>query len=440
MPITKPKGTYDVLGTESWKWSRIETLVRNVCRVYNYKEIRTPIFEHSELFHRTVGETSDMVTKETYDFKDRGERNITLRPEGTAGVARAYVENKLYADQDVKKLFYYGPIFRYERPQKGRYRQFYQFGVEAMGSSSPLMDAEVIAFAVTCLKAIGLKGVKVNLNSIGDEESRNNYREALISYFSSYRDDLCEDCKMRLEKNPLRILDCKVDCDKDFFKECPKISDYLNEASKAHFAKVIEALQEAGISYEIKPNLVRGLDYYCHTVFEIEAQVEGFGAQNVIGGGGRYDNLVSDLEGPKTPCVGMAFGVDRLLLAMESEGLLKEDPNDYIHLYLMALGDKARIVAQRLLYTLRLGGLSCEADYLDKGLKGQFKQADKYKAKFTAILGDTEVENFTINVKNNETDSQETIPLNDLYKYIYEDISKKKFGSCSTCPSKEESK
>ena len=436
MAIAKPKGTYDILPSDAWKWNRFEKLVRNVCRLYNFKEIRTPIFESSDLFHRTVGETSDMVTKETYDFLDRGGRSITLRPEGTAGVARSYIENKMYAEGNVQKLFYMGPIFRYERPQKGRTRQFSQFGVEALGSSSPLMDVEVIAFSVTTLKALGLKGIKVRINSIGDEESRDRYREALVEYFSQYEEDLCCDCKNRLVKNPLRILDCKVDNNKEFFKNAPKISDYLNDVSKNHFNQVLEALKEMGIQYEISPNLVRGFDYYCLTVFELEADIEGFGAQNVVGGGGRYDKLIGDLGGPQTPCVGMAFGVDRLLIAMESEGLLNNN-NEFIHLYLIGLGDKARVVGERLLYTMRLGGLICDADYLNKGLKGQFKQADRMNAKFTAILGDTELENFVINVKNNETDEQETIPMNDLYKHIISYLQSKTASPCATCNKKE---
>ena len=435
MPITKPKGTYDVLPSDSWKWVRLETVIRKVSKLYNFKEIRTPIFESSELFHRN-SEQSDMVTKETYDFIDRGGRGNTLRPEGTAGVARAYIENKMYAEQTVQKLFYMGPNFRYERPQKGRYRQFSQVGVEAIGSDSPLMDVEVILYAATVLRALGLKGVKVRINSIGDEESRNAYRTALVEYFSKYQEELCGDCKVRLEKNPLRILDCKVDNQKEFFANAPKISDYLNEASKNHFNKVVEALKEVGLPYEINPNLVRGLDYYCHTVFELEAQIEGFGAQNVLGGGGRYDKLVGELGGPQTPCVGMAFGMDRLLLAMESEGLLKEN-NEYIHLYIISIGDRARVTTERLLYTLRMGGLMCEADYQNKGIKGQFKQADRLNARFTAILGDEELDNFVINVKNNETDEQVTIPLNDLYSHVLGAIQSKTASACATCNKKE---
>jgi len=430
--ISKPKGTYDVLPNESSKWQYVEGRLKRVANLYNFKEVRMPIFEHSELFHRGIGDTSDIVTKETYDFVDRGDRKITLRPEGTAGVVRMFVENKLYANQNVNKLYYYGPSFRYERPQKGRYRQFNQFGVEALGSSSPYLDVEVISFAVTALEALGLKGVKVNLNTIGDQESRDKYRGALVSYFTQYQDELCADCKVRLEKNPLRILDCKIDNKKPFFAGAPKINDYLNEESKAHFNQVIEALEKANISYFVNLNLVRGLDYYCHTVFELEAQIESLGGANVVGGGGRYDNLVSDLEGPKTPCVGMAFGVDRLLAVMDSEGLF-ENLKDKIHLYLITLGDKARLEANKILFNLRMGGIICDTDYMGRGLKGQFKQADSLNSRFTAILGDDELEKGTINVKDNSNDNQETIELKDLYKYLVERLN----SGCNGCPQKK---
>lgn len=417
MPINKPKGTYDVLPEDSLKWQYLENIIKDVCKEYNFKEIRTPIFEESNLFHRGIGDESDIVTKETYDFVDRGNRNITLRPEGTAGVIRSYVENKLYINQNVTKLYYMGPIFRYERPQKGRYRQFNQFGVEAIGSGSPLLDVEVISFACEVLRRIGLKGIKVKLNSIGDKESRNNYRQVLVSHFSKHVDDLCEDCKNRLRKNPLRILDCKVDKDKDFFINAPKVNDYLNDESKAHFDKVLEGLKALGIEYEISPNLVRGLDYYSHTVFEIEAQVEGFGSQNVIGGGGRYDDLVKDLEGPDTKAVGMAFGVDRLLIAMEFEGLFN-NLEDNVDCYLITMGDNARLYGLKIINELRKNGLSCETDFMNKGIKAQFKQADLHKAKYTLILGDDELNNNSINVKNNINDLQENIKINDLINYI----------------------
>ena len=432
--INKPKGTYDVLPGEAKNWVKLESTIRRICEIFNYKEIRTPIFEASGVFHRDEGDTSDMVTKETYDFKDRGDRDITLRPEGTAGIVRAFIENKLYANNQINKLFYLGPMFRYERPQKGRTRQFSQFGVEVFGSSSPLVDAEVIALGATVIKALGLKGVKVKLNSIGDSESRDNYRKVLVEYFEQYKDELCSDCLNRLEKNPLRILDCKVDNQKPFFLNAPKIKDYLNEASKKHFAEVIKALEAMHIDYEIDDNLVRGLDYYSHTVFELKVDVEEFGAQNVIAGGGRYDNLVKDLGGPQTPSVGMAFGLERLLLACELSGKSLARP-DYLHVFFIALGEEARKASLAQMNICRLGGLYADMDYLDHSLKAQFKIADNNNAMFTCILGDDELKEFKINIKNNETDEQETISLYDVYPYVINKINSK--SACSSCKEKE---
>ncbi|MCR5349487.1 MAG: histidine--tRNA ligase [Acholeplasmatales bacterium] len=434
--IAKPKGTYDILPNESEKWAKLEETVRKICKLYNYKEIRTPIFESANVFHRDANDTSDMVTKETYDFKDRSDRLITLRPEGTAGCVRAYIENKLYVDNNQTKLFYMGPMFRYERPQKGRNRQFSQFGVEALGSDSPLIDVEVISLGASLIRALGLKDVKVKINSLGDEESRNNYRDVLIKHFSSHTDELCEDCKMRLKKNPLRILDCKVDRDKDFFKSAPKINDYLNDYSKKRFETVLKALDSLELKYEVDDNLVRGLDYYCHTVFELEVNVPEFGAQNVIGAGGRYDKLVSDLGGPKTPGVGMAFGMERLLLANELMGkeLVR---NTGIHAYFIALGDKAREEIVKLMNICRIGGLSCEMDYSGGSLKSQFKKADNNLARFTLILGDNELNEFKINIKDNSNDVQETIGLFDVYPYIVNKLKQESLGACASCNKKE---
>lgn len=432
--VTKPKGTYDVLPREATAWNKLESTIRKICQIYHYKEIRTPIFESSKTFHRNVDDTSDMVTKETYDFFDRSNRPITLRPEGTAGVVRAFIENKMYAFQPVNKLFYMGPMFRYERPQKGRTRQFNQFGVEALGSASPYIDAEVIALGTSLIKALGLKNVKVKINSLGDKESRNRYRKVLVDYFSKYSDDLCGDCKNRLEKNPLRILDCKVDKDKDFFKNAPKINDYLTDASKEHFNSVLKALDQMKIPYEIDEHLVRGLDYYSHTVFELEVDVEEFGAQNVIGAGGRYDDLVSDLEGPATPGVGMAFGLDRLLLACELSGknLYSED---FLHVYFIALGDRAKEAVLTQMNVCRMGGLYCDMDYMNRSLKAQFKAADDAGARFTCILGDNELDEFKINIKNNETDVQETISLYEVYPYVLNHLNSK--SACANCKEKE---
>ncbi len=441
MAITKVKGTYDSFDELQKKYQALEEKIRMVCHIFNYDEIKTPIMEYSELFHRTVGETSDLVKKETYDFLDRGDRSVTLRPEGTAGVVRSYIENKMYANNSISKLFYIGPMFRYERPQKGRYRQFHQFGVEAFGSSDPLMDAEVISLAVTIIKAFALKGIKVHLNSLGDEESRENYRRALVEHFSKYRETLCEDCKMRLEKNPLRILDCKVDKEKEAFKNVPNIYDYLSPSSKERFDKVISYLKAMNIDYIIDPMLVRGLDYYTHTIFEIEANIEGFGAQNIMCGGGRYDNLVSDLGGPQTPGMGFAFGLERLLAAVEASGRTLYKKRG-IHLFIITLGDNAKAEGMRLLNDMRFGGLITEIDYKNGNLKQQFKASEKYDPQYIAILGEDELKNNTINLKIKATNEQHTIYLDDLYDYIVNDINNRMSnyscggscsGSCDSC-------
>lgn len=434
MAINKPKGTVDIIPGESIKWVKLEEKIRKVCRLYNFKEIRTPIFESKELFHRDANDVSDMVTKETYDFTDRGGRGNTLRPEGTAGVARSFIENKLYVENPVSKLFYMGPMFRYERAQRGRQRQFHQFGIESLGSNSPLMDAEVIACAVAVIKEFDLGGIKVKINTIGDEISRNAYREVLINYFEKYTDELCSDCLNRLHKNPLRILDCKVDRDKDFFKNAPKISDYLNLESKNHFAQVLNALDNMNINYEVDETLVRGLDYYTYTVFEIEVDCEQLGAQNVICAGGRYNNLIKQLGGPDTPACGLAFGMERLLFALESEGKnISSEPNN--HLFIIALGDKAQEVASKLMNSCRMSGLITDMDYGNKSLKAQFKLADKYNSLYTAILGDTELENSVINVKNNKTGLQETVRIDTLKQYIIDDLTKN--STCHKCNNKK---
>ena len=432
--ITRPRGCQDILPGEVEYWQKIENYLRRVCALYNYKEIRTPIFESANLFHRDQADSSDMVTKETYDFKDRGDRDLTLRPEGTAGAARAYIENKLYVDNQVTKLYYMGPIFRYERPSQGRQRQFHQFGVEAYGSNDPLLDAEVIALACTAIKGLGLTGVKVKINTLGDEESRKRYKDVLVNYFSQYKDDLCEDCKNRLVKNPLRILDCKVDSDKDYFKIAPIITDYLSDESKEHFNKVVNALKDMNIDYEIDPTLVRGLDYYTYTVFEIVANIKDFGAANTICAGGRYNNLVKDLEGPETPAVGLAFGMERLILALKSEEKLP-NVSKTTHAYFIALGEEAREKSLNIMNTLRYQGLMCDMDYQAGSLKSQFKKADKNNAIFTLILGSDELTKGVINVKNNETDIQETVNLDELSNYLIEYLNK---GKCSKCSKKED--
>ena len=424
--IQKPKGTYDVYGEYGKKILYLQSLLENLMEAYNYEYFRTPIFEAKELFHRGVGDTSDIVTKETYDFIDRGNRENTLRPEGTAGIVRSFIENKMYGNHSVPvKAWYFGPNFRYERPQSGRYREFYQFGVELLGSASPAADAEVISIPVNFYKLLGLKGIKVNINSLGDTESRNRYREALKDYFKPYLNNLCEDCRARFEKNPLRILDCKVDNNKDYFKNAPKTIDYLNEESANFFENVKKYLEAMNIEYVVNPNIVRGLDYYSHTVFEVEASVEGFGAQNVLCAGGRYDKLVETIGGPATPGVGFALGLERLLTALEYEKI--ELPvNDTLDCYIVPMSDANLAYSLTILNALRLSGFRTDIDYNSRNLKSNFKQADRLNSLFVIIIGEDEEKNNVLTVKNNKTKEEYKVELNDLVFFLDENLN----GSC----------
>ena len=415
--IQKPKGTYDLFGENAEKVIYLKKIIEALMDKYNYKYFETPIFETSELFHRGVGETTDIVNKETYDFKDRGDRNLTLRPEGTAGIVRSFIENKLYAESLPLKAWYMGPMFRYERPQAGRYREFRQFGVEAFGSNDPMMDAEVISIIVNFFKLLGLKGIKVNINSLGDKESRENYRTALLDYFKPYINDLCEDCRNRYEKNPLRILDCKVDSDKDIMKNAPKLTDYLNEESKEHLAKVKTYLDSMNIDYVVNPGIVRGLDYYTHTVFEVEANIKGFGSQNVLGAGGRYNHLVENIGGPSVPGVGFAIGIERLMLALEAENInLIEEKNIDVYAFSQGLNDNSYLM--NIVNMIRLNGFNVEMDYLNRNMKNNFKKADKLKAKYIIIIGSTEVENNILTVKNNETLEEFKIKKEEIIDFL----------------------
>ncbi len=416
--IQKPKGTYDVYGSEGQTILYIENVLRALMDRYNYEYVRTPHFEASELFHRAVGETTDIVTKETYDFLDRGERKMTLRPEGTAGVIRSFVENKMYA-RDVMpvKTWYYGPMYRYERPQAGRFREFYQFGVEVFGSKEAMADAEVISIPVTLYKLLGLKGIQVNINSLGDTESRERYREALIKHFEPHLDELCEDCKERFVKNPLRILDCKVDHDLDIMKQAPKTIDYLNEESKKHFEEVQEYLKAMDIVYAIHPSIVRGLDYYTHTVFEVEASVEGFGSQNVLCGGGRYNHLVKNIGNVDVPGVGFALGMERLVTALAYEQI--DLCSEALDVYVIPFEDTKK-EALSLVQTLRLSGFKVDTDYMNKNMKANFKQADKKNARFILLLGSDEVKENLLTIKNNHTKEEYKIQKEDLIAFLDE--------------------
>ena len=420
--IQKPKGTYDVFGKKGKDLLYIHDIIQVLMEKYNYEYMRTPIFEASELYHRGVGETTDIVSKETYDFKDRGERNMTLRPEGTAGIVRSYIENKMYGNPNQPvKAWYYGPMFRYERPQAGRYRELNQFGVEVFGSNDPLMDAEVISIPVNLYKMLGLKGIKVNINTLGDTESRLKYREALLEYFKPYINKLCDDCKNRYETNPLRILDCKIDHDLDIMKNAPKISEYLNEKSINHFNKVKEYLEEMEIEYVVNENLVRGLDYYTHTVFEIEAEVEGFGSQNVLCGGGRYDGLVSTLGGPETSGVGFATGIERLLTALEYENKLPSD-NDSVDTYIIPMDEESKCLGIKITNILRMNGFSSEIDGMSRNIKGNFKQADRIGAKYVIIIGEEERNSNILTIKDNNTKEEYKMNLEKLIDFLDENI------------------
>ncbi len=418
--ITKPKGCHDIYGSEAKKWQYVIKMIDSLMEKYNYEFIRTPIFESSEVFHRGMGESSDVVTKETYDFVDRGERNMTLRPEGTAGIVRSYIENKMYGNMSSPvKLYYNGTMYRYERPQSGRDRELTQFGVELLGSDDPLSDAEVISIPVNLYKMLGLQEVKVKINSLGDAESRNKYREVLKEYFHPHLDELCEDCRERFSKNPLRILDCKVDKDSDILKNAPKTLDYLNEESKIRFDKVKEYLQALEVDYEIDPKLVRGLDYYNHTVFEIEAHVEGFGSNNVLAAGGRYNGLVELLGGPSTPGVGFACGLGRLIMALDLEDIklpIKED----VEVFVMAVSDTEKNYAATLVQSLRMSGFRVETEYTGRGLKAQFRQADRLNAKYLIILNDEDLAHNELKVKNNKTKEELTLTLDYLLYYLDE--------------------
>lgn len=421
--ITKQKGCHDIYGNEAKRWKYVSNVIDAICERYNYDFIRTPIFEASELYHRGIGEETDVVSKEMYDFKDKGDRNITLRPEGTAGVVRSFIENKMYGDatQPVK-LYYNGTMYRYERPQSGRDRELTQFGVEVLGSDDPMIDAEVISLAVNIYRILGLKGIKVNINSLGDKESRDNYRKALVEHFTPHVDSLCEDCKTRLQKNPLRVLDCKVDSESEVMKSAPVMTDYLNEESKKRFEMVQKYLNLLDIDFEVNPSIVRGLDYYDHTVFEIEADIEGFGSQNVLGGGGRYNGLVSQLGGPEVPGIGFAMGIGRLMLALEKEQV--ELPiNNSIDAFVMYVSDTEKDYATTLVQELRMSGFSVETEYTSRGLKGQFKQADRLNSRFLIILNDADLENNQVKIKNNKTKEEELVDIDYILYYLDEHLA-----------------
>ena len=411
MLTNAPRGTKDILPEQVGNWLWLENKIRELCNVYGYEEIRTPTFEHTELFQRGIGEGTDVVDKEMYTFTDRGDRSITLRPENTASVVRAYLQNKLYANAGLVKLFYIGSMFRYDRPQAGRLREFHQFGVEALGEKNPAVDAEIILLAWDFLKGLGLNDLKLKINTVGCPACRPVYRKKLTEYFTENIDELCGDCRRRLEKNPLRILDCKIDGGKEFMEDAPKIETCLCDECREHFNAVKKFLTAAGVDFEIDARLVRGLDYYTKTAFEI--QYTPLGAQSAVAGGGRYDGLIKEIGGDATPAVGFAAGLERILLALELQKLLPEQ-NKKIAAFVVASGTAAELYAFKILTDLRRKNISAAMDFAKKSMKAQMKAAAKSGAKFALIIGEDEVVNSTVTVKNLETSAQVNIPLAEV--------------------------
>ena len=413
--IKAPKGTKDILPSEVYKWQFVEETARKVASLYNVKEIRTPVFEHTEVFLRGVGETTDIVNKEMYTFLDKGERSITLKPEGTAGVARAFVENGLHNLALPVKLYYITPCFRYERPQAGRLREFHQFGVEFLGSSSAETDAEAIVLAKSFLNELKVDGVKLYINSIGCKNCRSAYQKALKEYYAKRYDELCPLCKERFEKNPLRLLDCKNEQCGELAKGAPSILDYLCEECDTHFTKVKNYLTALNVEYEVKSDIVRGLDYYTKTVFEFVSV--NIGAQGTVLGGGRYDGLIEGFDGGNHPGVGFALGIERLLLLMENTG--KEfKTEDCVKIYVAPMGEKAYVKAMELVYSLRNCGVKAETDHMQRGVKAQFKYADKIGAKYVVVIGENELINNSVRVKEMATGVETEVSIDNVKEFI----------------------
>lgn len=419
MLTNAPRGTKDILPDTVGEWTYVEQKIRELCDRYGYQEIRTPMFEHTELFHRGIGEGTDVVDKEMYTFTDRGQRSITLRPENTASAVRAYLQNKLYGENSLTKLFYIGSMFRYDRPQAGRMREFHQFGIEALGEENPAVDAEVIMLAMDFLTSLGLKDLKLSLNSVGCPKCRPIYRKVLQDYFRDKLDTLCDDCKDRFERSPLRILDCKTDADKPFMPAAPKITDCLCDECKDHFYKVQEYLTQAGVEFELDPRLVRGLDYYTKTAFEIK--YAPLGAQSAIAGGGRYDGLIEEIGGKPTPAVGFASGLERVLLALEKQELLPEMTKT-ADAFVVALGESASGPAFKLLTKLRQAGLKANMDYAGRSMKAQMKQANKAKARFALIIGEDEVKESCVMLKDMEKSEQQKVSFDTIIEKLCAEV------------------
>ncbi|MGJ5711780.1 histidine--tRNA ligase [Staphylococcus auricularis] len=417
--IKIPRGTQDILPEETKKWRYIENKLHELMKLYNYKEIRTPMFESTDLFARGVGDSTDVVQKEMYTFEDKGQRSMTLRPEGTAAVVRSYIENKMHGNPNQPvKLYYNGPMFRYERKQKGRYRQFTQFGVEAIGAENPSIDAEVLAMVMHIYESFGLKHLKLVINSIGDIDSRKAYNDALVDHFEPVIHEFCDDCQARLHTNPMRILDCKVDRNHEAVQNAPSITEYLNDASQQYYEEVKAHLDDLGIPYVEDPHLVRGLDYYTHTAFELMIDDPNYdGAITTLCGGGRYNGLLELLDGPSETGIGFALSIERLLMALEEEGIELDVEEDF-DLFVVTTGEDADRYAVKLLNQLRHDGISADKDYMSRKMKGQMKQADRLNARYTIVIGDRELENKQIDIKNMDTGESDTVQLDKIADYL----------------------
>ena len=415
--LTKaPRGTKDITPKDAYKWNYVENKFREICSLFGYEEMRPPVFDHTELFKRSVGDTTDIVQKEMYSFTDKGGRDITLKPEGTAGVVRAFIENKLYADTQPTKLFYITPCFRYERPQAGRQRQFHQFGIEALGSDKPSLDAEVIALAVQFFTEVGLKDLAVSINSVGCPTCRAEYNARLKEYLDAKSDVLCETCLERKDKNPMRVIDCKNPTCKENLNDIPFMVDHICDDCKDHFEKLQTYLKEMDINFVVDKTIVRGLDYYKKTAFEIISN--DIGSQSTVCGGGRYDGLVEQLGGPKgVSGIGFALGAERLLLTMENNNIEIENPYA-TDIFIVTIGDEAKTKSFKLLKDLRTNHISAENDHLDRSVKAQFKYSDKINAKFTIVIGDDELANDTATLKNMSTSEQTTIKLSEIVQEL----------------------
>lgn len=415
MSIRAPRGTKDVLPANIYKWHYVEKLFRDVCDKFGYKEIRTPIFEHTELFKRGVGETTDIVQKEMYSFEDNGKREITLKPEGTAPVVRSFIENKLYADAQPTKIYYVTPCFRYERPQAGRLRAFHQFGVEVFGTSNPSVDAEVIGIAMAFYKKIGITNLELRINSVGCPKCRALYNKILKEYLKEKLPNLCSTCQDRYERNPMRIIDCKVESCKEQLTDIPLMMDHLCDECRDDFDKLKENLSLMDIEYLVDPSIVRGLDYYTKTAFEIVSHE--IGAQGTVCGGGRYDGLVEQLEGPKTSGIGFGMGIERLLLTLQNNNIEIPKPKG-LDIFIATIGERAEKEAIRLLHKLRLEGVSSDKDHLGRSLKAQFKYANKINASFTIVIGDDELDKDIVTLKDMKTSEQSEINLSNILEEL----------------------